>query len=150
VTDNRFPAPSDVRQIIKPMPADDDLVFSSGGVPPGMYDARVTAITSKDVQWQGEDLHLLEWAFQVETPEGIEEVTGSTSTKTGPSAKMPAWTTALIGRAPQAGERIPRSALIGRSCTVVVVTSDKGYAKVDAVVPARTQPDRPVLDEFPF
>lgn len=158
MTDNRFPAPSDIRQIVTPQPAasDTDLVFNSGGVAPGTYDGRVARIDGpKIVEWQGGELALLEWTVEIATDEGVEEVSGSTSTKTGNGSKLVAWTTALIGRQPHAGERIPRSALIGRRCTVLVETSEKGYSKIAAILPPRTQPardDRPaaILDDMPF
>ena len=144
--------------IVPPQPAarDDDLVFSSGGVAPGTYDARLLRIDGpREIEWQGEVLALIEWTFQVATPEGVEEVTGSTTTKTGPKSKLQAWTTNLLGRQPHAGERVPRSALVGRLCTVVVVTTDKGFAKVTDVLPPRRQPQpapaaMAPLEELPF
>lgn len=114
----------------------DDVMFGSP-VKPGTYDARLKSLTPFKATYEGEERTLIRWAFDVAVEDGVEEIDGVTSLATGGKSKMKGWVTSLLGRQPEAGERLGALELPGRTCMVVVELNDAGYPKVGAVLPPK-------------
>lgn len=114
----------------------DEVMFGSP-VKAGTYDARLKELVPFKATYEGEDRTLIRWTFEVAVDEGIEEIDGVTSLATGGKSKMKGWVTSLLGRQPEAGERLGELKLPGRSCMVVIELNDAGYPKVGAVLPPK-------------
>ena len=75
------------------------------------------------------------WNWLVEVPgkEGLTPMSDNTSLFTGPKSITHARLTALLGRAPQAGEEIENP--VGKTVLLTISKKDNGYAKIDLVSP---------------
>lgn len=73
------------------------------------------------------------WYFLVDVNGSGEELTALTSENTGPQSKTYGWLTALLGRAPQAGETIEDPT--GKTVLIQVEKNEKGFPKIVAVLP---------------
>ena len=107
-------------------------IKGAAGVAPGTYQARLRGIEEKESR---EGAPYLRWTFAADGPEGARDVTGASSTNTGPKAKAYRWLQALLGRAPVADESLDIEGLIGRFCTVVIEENDDGFTNVVDVLP---------------
>jgi hypothetical protein len=107
-----------------------DDVFVFGGdatdIPPGTYPAKLTSLTTKTSDAFGD---FRAWDFTLDTG---SVVGGASSMATGSKSKGGKWAMALLGRKPDAGERVT---LIGLPCLVVVSLDDKDWPKVTDVLP---------------
>lgn len=76
----------------------------------------------------------MEWQFAVEEGEDVIEVSGTTTTATGPKSKAFRWITALVGAANvKPGANFQPSDLIGLEAQLVIGVNKNGYSKVDDV-----------------
>ena len=122
--------------LMRPGPSIDDVMFGSS-IKAGTYDARLKAIEGFKATFEGEERDLIRWTFEVAVDEGVEELDGVTSMATGGKSKMRGWVTSLLGRQPEAGEKLGKLGLVGKVCMVVVALNDAGYPKIDAVLPPK-------------
>lgn len=83
----------------------------------------------------GEERNLVEWQFATE--DGTE-VSGTTTTATGPKSKAFRWLVALAGaKAVQPGAHFNPDDLIGREAQLVIGANKNGWPKVDDVIALR-------------
>ena len=73
------------------------------------------------------------WYFLVDVNGEGHEASFLTSMHTGPNSKTYAWLSALLGRSPQAGEKLPDPT--GKTVILQLDKNEKGYPKVVALVP---------------
>ena len=73
------------------------------------------------------------WAWLIEHDGKLDSLTSITSGNTGPKSKAYAWLTALLGRAPKAGEKIEDPT--GTRVLLQITHNDKGFPQVAAVLP---------------
>lgn len=107
----------------------EDFEFTAGDdTEAGQYPATLVTIERKETK-DGEAFRV--WRFK--TAAGAE-LSGSSSLSSGPQSKAYRWARAIIGRAPQPGERA--GFLFGKPCIVDVQVTDAGFAKVVEVYPA--------------
>ena len=107
----------------------EDFEFTAGDdTEAGQYPAILVTIERKETK-DGESFRV--WRFK--TAAGAE-LSGSSSLSAGPQSKAYRWARAIIGRAPQPGERV--GFLFGKPCIVDVQVNDAGFAKVVEVHPA--------------
>jgi hypothetical protein len=131
VTENQQPITE--RQPDEPF---DGFMFGSD-IKAGTYDGRLVKLGRYSFEWEGQTVEKVRWTFEVAVAEGVEEVTGSTSTSFTPDkATAFAWATSLLGRLPEPGEKVSEQ-LLNRPCMVVIEIKDNGYPKVSAVLPAK-------------
>jgi hypothetical protein len=103
----------------------------------GTYDARLVKLGRYTFDYEGATVEKVRWTFEVAVEEGIEEVTGSTSTSFSPERSTAfAWATSLLGRRPEPGERVSEQ-LLNRPCILQVEVKESGWPKVVAVLPAK-------------
>jgi len=99
----------------------------------GVYPAVFEGVTEE----QGQFGLMRKWTFLVEhAVDGVTKVdaiTQITSGNTGPQSKSYQWLTALLGRAPAAGEEIDDPT--GTKCLVTIAHNEKGFPKVTQVSP---------------
>ena len=107
-------------------------IKGAAGVAPGSYQARFSGIEEKESR---EGAPYFRWTFAADGPEGVRDVTGASSTNTGPKAKAYRWLQSLLGRAPVADESLDIEGLVGRFCTVVIEENGDGFANVVDVLP---------------
>lgn len=114
----------------------DEIVFGgdASDIPPGTYQATLSAITRKHSDAFG---GFLAWDFELSSG---SIVGGATSENSGPKSKAGGWITALLGRKLDKGERVTPADLIGRSALVVVGLNAQDWPKVDNVLPAMAHP----------
>lgn len=128
-------------------------------VPAGTYQGTFEGIEEKESKRDGAPY--LRWQFTVRTPAGNKDVSGVSSTNTGPKSKAYGWLSGLLGRKPQPDELIDDEALAGAACLVVLEENDDGFSNVtDVLPPARlseaaveayaAQADTLDLDDLPF
>jgi len=98
-------------------------------IDPGTYKAQLTRVEEN----QGQYGMYRKWHFLVDVNGTGEELSVITSGNTGPQSKSFAWLTALLGRVPQAGERIEDPT--GKTVLVSVVTNKKGFSTIDSLMP---------------
>jgi hypothetical protein len=114
----------------------DGFVFGTS-LKAGTYDGRLVRLGRYSFEWEGQTVDKVRWTFEVETAEGVEEVTGSTSIAFTPDkATAFAWATSLLGRRPQPGENVSEQ-ILNRMCLVQVEVKENGWPKVAAVLPAK-------------
>ncbi len=116
-------------------------IKGAAGVAPGSYQARFSGIEEKESR---EGAPYFRWTFAADGPEGVRDVTGASSTNTGPKANAYRWLQALLGRAPVADESLDIEALIGRFCTIVVEENSAGFANVVEILPQVRMTDESV------
>lgn len=73
------------------------------------------------------------WNWLIEHDGKIDSLSSITSNNTGPQSKAYAYLTALLGRAPKAGERIEDPT--GTRVLLQITHNDKGFPQVAAVLP---------------
>ena len=102
----------------------------------GVYEATLTGFKPfvyTDPATQ-EDRALVEWQFVVEEADGPVEVSGTTTTATGPKSKAYRWLIALAGAAAvQPGAHFDAADLIGKEGMVTIGANKNGWPKVDEV-----------------
>jgi hypothetical protein len=114
----------------------DGFVFGTS-LKAGTYDGRLVRLGRYTFEYEGQVVEKVRWTFEVETAEGIEEVTGSTSVAFTPDkATAFAWATSLLGRRPQPGEKVSEQ-ILNKMCLVQVEIKESGWPKVAAVLPAK-------------
>lgn len=101
-------------------------------VPAGTYAASLVGIEERTSR---EGVEFLRWGFTVRDGTTFVEVSGASSTNTGPKAKAYRWFSGLLGHKPQPDERIETDALVGKACLVVLELNEAGYATVTDVLP---------------
>lgn len=109
-------------------------------VPAGTYPATFQGVEEKTSA--RDQSAYLRWSFTV--AEG--DVSGTSSTNTGPMSKAHKWLKGVTGRSPKPDETFDTDALIGRPCMVVLETNDNGFSNVVDVLPSATSP----TDELGF
>jgi hypothetical protein len=99
----------------------------------GDYEAVHTGITEKESR--DGDLFKI-WNFEVQTPDGPVELSGTSSLNSGPSSKPFQWARAILGRAPTPDEFDDDLAVLeGRRCRLVVDIGDNGFATITSILP---------------
>lgn len=98
-------------------------------IEPGTYKAQLEKVETDE----GNFGKYRKWFWIVEVDGKLESLSVLTSAHTGPNSKSYAWLTALLGRAPQAGETIEDPT--GKTVLLAISKNDKGFNKVDAVMP---------------
>ena len=100
------------------------------------YNATVTAMTQRmitGIQFPGMKVI---WTFSIDG--SGEPVEGMTSTATGENSKAADWLTALFGTKrfeARATQPIKRDEIVGKECMVLIKFSEKGWPRVQAVLP---------------
>lgn len=114
-------------------------------LPPGNYPAKLTAVTERTINVQGEDREVFEWSFEVETanddgtPGEPIAISGLSSRMTGPQSKTAQYLVALLGPAAvQPGATFTMNDLVGKPCLIQTSLNKGGYAKVDGATPLPT------------
>jgi len=102
-------------------------------VPAGTYPGTFGGIEAKESQRDHNPY--LRWTLTVLTHEGLKDVSGVSSTATGPKSKSYRWFAGLLGRKPAPDERINVDSLIGRPCTVVLEENEDGFSNVVEILP---------------
>ena len=108
-------------------------IKSPATVPAGRYPAVFEGIEEKTSK--RDDAPYYRWQFTAHTAEGEKEVSGTSSTNTGPKSKAYAWFAGLLGRKPNPNESIDPGELVGTACVVVLEENEEGYANVVGVLP---------------
>jgi hypothetical protein len=110
-------------------------IKSPSTVPAGRYQATFEGIEERTSKRDGAPYY--RWTFAARTADGVKDVSGVSSTNTGPKSKAYGWLAGLLGRKPQPNELLEASALVGRPCVVVLEENDEGFANVAEVQPGR-------------
>ena len=113
-------------------------VTAYSGIGPGIHQAAVTALDTKQAK-QGGDY--LRWEF---TDRDGKTLSANSSVEMTPGNKTGKWFAALTGRPTIVGEKRAISEVIGHWCTLVVELNQEGYPKVIALTEAQLQPTSPV------
>ena len=115
---------------------------SGSDLEPGTYKAQLLGVTVKSggkfVSPQNPEgkYRLWDWAVEKAGDNGEVELvpfSDTTSLNTGPKTNSYARLTALLGKAPQAGETIETPT--GKTVMLQIVRKENGFAKVEAVLP---------------
>lgn len=104
----------------------------SQDIPPGTYKAILEKVEERTGGKFG-DGNFRVWDWIVDVNGKGELLSVSTSMNTGPRSTSYAWLTALLGRAPQAGEKIDDPT--GKQVLLTIGKKDNGFPKVEAVSP---------------
>lgn len=99
----------------------------------GTYPGTLQSVTTEPSKTASIPGDVRRWTWLVEHAGKIEPLEVLSSTGTGPKTKAYAWLTALIGRAPKAGEVIEDP--IGTRALLQIVHNEKGYPTIAAVMP---------------
>lgn len=96
----------------------------------GVYPVMLMAVTGPKTIYpanapEGTDIY--EWTFSLDDGRDIQ---GVTSTASGPKSKMYGWLTALLGKAPAAGDAIDTDALLGRRALATIDHNDGGWPRI--------------------
>lgn len=119
------------------------MTFKIADVPeqiePGTYKAQLEGSTvetggqfKSDKNPNG-DYRRWNWLVEVPGKEGLQPMSDNSSLFTGPKSETYKRLTALLGRAPQAGEEIENP--VGKTVLLTISRKENGYAKIDAVSP---------------
>lgn len=102
----------------------------SGGtsITPGTYKGQLMRVESGVPTSFG---NARKWYWLVDVNGQGQELSVLTSENTGPQSKAYRWLTALLGREPQAGERIEDPT--GKTVMLTVGTNAKGFATIEGV-----------------
>jgi hypothetical protein len=113
----------------------DALTFGTP-VTPGTYPATCVSVEAVTLDTADGPRDLLRWTFLVavsdDAPEA--EVDALSSRNTSPRSKPYAWVSALLGGAPEPGQRVRLADLAGRRCLVSIENDENGYPKVAGLV----------------
>lgn len=124
-------------------------IKSPSTVPAGRYQATFEGIEEKTSKRDGAPYY--RWTFTARTSDGVKDVSGVSSTNTGPKSKAFGWLAGLLDRKPQPNEMLDASALVGRPCVVTLEENEDGFANVTDVQPGQlTEATDKQLDELPF
>lgn len=96
----------------------------------GVYPVTLAAVTGPKTIYpanapEGTDIY--EWTFSLDDGRDIQ---GVTSTASGPKSKMFGWLTALLGKAPAAGDAVDTDALLGRRALATIDHNDGGWPRL--------------------
>lgn len=119
------------------------MTFKIADVPPqiepGTYKAQLAGSTIQtggsfktDKNPNG-DYRRWEWLVEVPGKEDLQTLSDNTSLFTGPKSETHKRLTALLGRAPVAGETIENP--IGKTVLLTISLKENGYNKIDLVSP---------------
>ena len=106
--------------------------ITSGGAPDiadGTYPAVLESVSEDDGQYG----KFRKWTWLIEHDGKIDSLTTRTSANTGTGSVSYQYLTALLGKAPQVGERIEDPT--GTRVLLQLVKNDKGWPKITAVLP---------------
>jgi hypothetical protein len=95
----------------------------------GTYPATLEKVEASEGQYGT----MRKWHWLVENGDKIDSLSVITSANTGPQSKSYLWLTALLGRAPQAGEKLEDPT--GTRVLLQIGHNDKGFPTVLAVHP---------------
>ncbi len=84
--------------------------------PTGVFDAELVGFKPDVNEW-GENWR---WTFNVHFDHGTEQLTRTSSRKSGPRSNARKWVSVLLGRPWEAKERLDFAALIGRCCQIQI------------------------------
>lgn len=105
--------------------------------PPGTYKAQLAGVQVKDGgTFKGPNNPTgayRVWDWLIEKDGELQPLSVTSSINTGPRSTSYAWLTALLGRAPQAGEKIEDPT--GKTVVLQIGKKENGYPKVEAVLP---------------
>lgn len=104
-------------------------ITAAPDIPDGQYPATLEKVESET----GSYGPMRKWHWLIEVNDKIEPLSSITSANTGTRSKSYQWLTALIGRAPKAGERIEDPT--GTRVLLTIQENEKGYPTVMAVAP---------------
>lgn len=103
--------------------------------PPGTYKAQLAGVMVKSggkfVSPNNPDGSYRVWDWLVEKDGRLEPLSITTSLNTGPRSTSYQWLTALLGRAPVAGEKLEDPT--GRTVLLTISRKENGFPKIDAV-----------------
>ena len=105
---------------------------SNKDIAPGTYKATLTEVSIKETEsppGSGTITQYRLWDFLADVNGQLTPVSGTSSLNTGPKSKAYQWLTALIGKAPQAGETIEDP--IGKMVLLTISRKDNGFPKID-------------------
>lgn len=108
-------------------------------IPAGTYKAQLAGSTIetggqfKDEKNPNGDYRRWEWLVEVPGSEELKALSDNTSLFTGPKSETFKRLTALLGRAPVAGEVIENP--VGKTVLLTLSIKDNGYNKIDLVSP---------------
>lgn len=105
------------------------LITDQANIPDGTYSATLEKVEPD----QGQFGAMRKWHWLVDVNNKIESLSVITSANTGPQSKSYLWLTALLGRAPQAGEQIEDPT--GTRVLLQIAKNQKGFPSVVAVLP---------------
>lgn len=117
-------------------------------IPEDTYPAQLISIEQLASEAYGD---FLKWSFRLRLADGtISEISGASSTATGPKSKAYKWATALLGHAPTAGSA---QDLAGKACQLHVTVNEDGFNRIEAVLPSKKgtspAPVTKVFDDSP-
>ena len=119
--------------------SDFEIPEATSDIPPGTYKATLLGVTVKSggkfVTPQNPDGRYRVWDWGVEVPgeAELQPFSDTTSLNNGPKTNSYARLTALLGKAPQAGEKL--DAPTGKTVMLQISQKENGFPKVDAVLP---------------
>ena len=102
-----------------------EIAAGNKGIAPGTYKGTLVEVAIKN----GETGDYRLWDFLADVNGELVPVSATSSMNTGPKSKAYQWLTALIGRAPQAGESIEDP--IGKPVLLTISQKDNGFPKID-------------------
>ena len=124
------------------------VTVGAGGpdIEPGAYNVVLESVEPKTIvptqgRDAGKEVPVYEWTFL--TDDG-EEIQGVTSVNSGTRSKMYAWITALLGKAPETGQVIDTSTLVGRMVIAQIEKSESGWPKLANLSAIPAKRSRPV------
>lgn len=118
------------------------IEIKSGGpdINPGTYPVVLMAISDpRTVLAQrgaraGQEVDLLDWTFTIDLPNSPfhgQDISGSTSTASGPKSKLFMYLTALFGGVkPPVGTKLEKDQLVGRRALATIDTDDGGWLRI--------------------
>jgi hypothetical protein len=117
-----------------------EVKAAGANIPAGLYACQLSdirgpkTVTAQRGPRAGEEVDLLDWIWHIAQPghplDG-QEISGSTSTASGPRSKLYAWLTALHnGVAPAVGTQFEKEQLIGRLAYLTIQLDEEGWSRI--------------------
>lgn len=117
----------------------------SADIDAGVYEVTLAAVDGPKTIYPAnapEGTEVLDWRFVIDDG---SEVSGTTSTASGPRSKMYGWLTALnSGKPPEIDDEIDTDTLIGRRAIATIEISPSGWPRIAnlGAIPVQTQQKR--------
>ena len=101
-------------------------------IAPGTYKGQLESVEVKPTENFGGGEYR-QWNFLIEVDGKLLPVSATSSMNTGPRSKSYLWLTALLGRAPAAGETIEDPT--GKTVLLTIGQKENGFPRIDGVSP---------------